>query len=72
MYKIIVIASFILLSSFNKPATHNRFYENLPVKKQSIFDFKVEALDGSTIDFSKFKGKKILIVNFIFCACQTT
>ena len=63
MYKIIVIASFILLSSFNKPATHNRFYENLPVKKQSIFDFKVEALDGSTIDFSKFKGKKILIVN---------
>jgi glutathione peroxidase len=29
----------------------------------SIYDFKVEALDGSTIDFSKFKGKKILIVN---------
>lgn len=29
----------------------------------SIYDFKVPALDGSTIDFSKFKGKKILIVN---------
>ena len=29
----------------------------------SIYDFKVEALDGSTIDFSSFKGKKILIVN---------
>ena len=29
----------------------------------SIYDFKIEALDGSTIDFSKFKGKKILIVN---------
>ena len=29
----------------------------------SIYDFKVTALDGSTIDFSKFKGKKILIVN---------
>jgi len=29
----------------------------------SIYDFKVEALDGSTIDFAKFKGKKILIVN---------
>ncbi len=29
----------------------------------SIYDFKVEALDGSTIDFSDFKGKKILIVN---------
>ena len=33
-----------------------------PVPK-SIYDFKVKALDGSTIDFSKFKGKKILIVN---------
>ncbi len=29
----------------------------------SIYDFKVEALDGSTIDFSKYKGKKILVVN---------
>lgn len=29
----------------------------------SIYDFKVEALDGSEIDFAAFKGKKILIVN---------
>ncbi|MFZ1702746.1 MAG: glutathione peroxidase [Saprospiraceae bacterium] len=29
----------------------------------SIYDFKVEGLEGSTIDFSAFKGKKILIVN---------
>lgn len=29
----------------------------------SIYGFKVEALDGSIIDFSDFKGKKILIVN---------
>lgn len=29
----------------------------------SIYDFKVKALDGSTIDFAKYKGKKILIVN---------
>ncbi len=29
----------------------------------SIYEYKVEALDGSTIDFSDFKGKKILIVN---------
>jgi len=38
-----------------------------PAKKSSvpasIYDFKVKALDGSTIDFSKYKGKKILIVN---------
>lgn len=30
---------------------------------KSIHSFKVEALDGSTIDFSAFKGKKILVVN---------
>lgn len=29
----------------------------------SIYDFKVPGLDGKEIDFSKFKGKKILIVN---------
>jgi glutathione peroxidase len=29
----------------------------------SIYDFKVEALTGGTIDFAKYKGKKILIVN---------
>ncbi len=30
---------------------------------KSIYDFKVTSLDGGTIDFAKFKGKKILIVN---------
>lgn len=29
----------------------------------SIYDFKVKALNGTTINFSHFKGKKILIVN---------
>jgi glutathione peroxidase len=31
--------------------------------EKSIYDFKIKALDGGTIDFSKFKGKKILVVN---------
>jgi len=35
----------------------------VPVTATSIYDFKVEGLDGNTIDFSSFKGKKILIVN---------
>ena len=34
--------------------------DNVPA---SIYDFKVEGLTGGTIDFAKFKGKKILIVN---------
>lgn len=29
----------------------------------SIYDFKVEGLEGNQIDFSQFKGKKIMIVN---------
>ena len=33
------------------------------MKPQTIYQFKVPALDGSTIDFSLFKGKKILVVN---------
>ena len=33
---------------------------NIPA---SIYDFKVEGLTGGTIDFAKFKGKKIMIVN---------
>ena len=33
------------------------------VAPNSIYEFKVAALDGSTIDFAAFKGKKILIVN---------
>lgn len=34
-----------------------------PVKVKSVHDFKVESIDGKTIDLSKFKGKKLLIVN---------
>ena len=29
----------------------------------TIYDFKVPGLTGGTVDFSKYKGKKILIVN---------
>ena len=29
----------------------------------SFYDFKVEGLDGKPIDLSKFKGKKVLVVN---------
>lgn len=29
----------------------------------TIYDFKIASLEGGTIDFSKYRGKKILIVN---------
>lgn len=29
----------------------------------SIYEFNIEAIDGQTVDFSKYKGKKLMIVN---------
>ena len=47
--------------------TNNQTMSNVSVAEVvapgSVYDFKVAALDGSTIDFAAFKGKKILIVN---------
>lgn len=37
--------------------------DNPSPKQKSIYDFKVAAIDGGTINFADFKGKKILIVN---------
>lgn len=36
---------------------------NNPAQLPSIHQFKVTGLEGDTIDFARFKGKKILIVN---------
>jgi glutathione peroxidase len=35
----------------------------LTLSGSSIYDYKVSGLNGEEIDFAKFKGKKILIVN---------
>ena len=37
--------------------------KELDAQFKSVYDFKVESLEGGTIDLSKYKGKKILIVN---------
>lgn len=52
MQKLLLIASVILFTSF---FSHQ--------KTNSIYKFKVESLDGGTINFKNFKGKKILVVN---------
>lgn len=66
MIKIIVLI--ILLSGCTPKA--NNINQQTPKmepttinNQQSIYDFKVEGLEGGTIDFATFKGKKILIVN---------
>ena len=36
---------------------------SLFIQAQSIHSFKVKSIDGGQIDFSKYKGKKIMVVN---------
>jgi glutathione peroxidase len=57
MKKIFISSAALLLLSFMLPP--KKFF----TKASSIYDFKVDGLTGGTINFSKFKGKKILIVN---------
>ena len=56
-----VTAAFLSIGIQNNPVKLNVIGSNASPK--SIYDFKVPALDGGTIDFADFKGKKILIVN---------
>lgn len=51
MKHLLTIAAIIILSSFALPFG------------SSIHSFKVKSIEGKTIDFSSFKGKKILVVN---------
>src|ERR1035437_2979602 len=52
MTKFLLFAAVAVFSSFSTQREGNNVYQ-----------FKVPALDGGTIDFSAFRGKKILIVN---------
>ena len=59
MYKVFALVATISFLSFTIPAN-----KNIKAKKvHSIFQFKVEALEGGTINFKSYKGKKILVVN---------
>jgi glutathione peroxidase len=42
---------------------YNNLFSNQNAPSGSIYDFKIAALDGELIDFSRYKGKKLLIVN---------
>lgn len=60
--------SLIALSCMAQPnSLKNNTVENSIIvsndSTKNIYGFKINSLDGKTIDFSSFKGKKILIVN---------
>jgi len=46
MKYLLTLASIVMLSAFTSPGD------------PSIHSFKVKSIEGGTIDFSKFKGKK--------------
>ncbi|MEO9071248.1 MAG: glutathione peroxidase [Ginsengibacter sp.] len=58
MKKIFFAVIPVLLFSFMLPAKTSN-----SSKSESIYQFKVPGLLGGTIDFSKFKGKMLLVVN---------
>ena len=52
-----IIYLFLLINYINTAA------QNKTVVKESIYDIKIEGIDGKNIDLKKYKGKKILFVN---------
>ena len=57
LFIICAVAVSVAVFSFTVKSNQTNFME------KGIYDFKVESIDGGSIDFSKFKGKKILVVN---------
>ncbi|MFZ9755449.1 MAG: glutathione peroxidase [Bacteroidia bacterium] len=60
---ILALSLSLALSScfFGKPKTANPTMAQTP--SQSIYDIPLKALDGTPLDLSQFKGKKLLVVN---------
>ena len=52
--KILIYIVIIMLSFFNKTMSDN---------SKTLFDFKINSINGGELDLSSFKGKTILLVN---------
>jgi glutathione peroxidase len=67
MIKIIALSAIAIATmaavQFNSPAATKAASMTTQAAVTTVYQFKVEGLTGGTIDFSAFKGKKILIVN---------
>ena len=60
MKKLLIIACGIFLFMSTQSQSQN---DKTVMKKQTIYQFKVEDLSGEKFDFASLKGKKIMIVN---------
>ena len=59
LFLVIAVTVMGLASFISSKLAHGR---KAPVQ-QSIYDFKITALNGDTIDFAQYRGKHLLIVN---------
>jgi len=66
MLKLLAVAALFFSNGFllfPGPENNSNPTNISAIENKSIYDFKVTALNGDTIDFADFRGKKILIVN---------
>lgn len=59
----VLIGMLLLLGPFGSFDKQPRELTEKNMQETSIYQFKVEALDGTPFDFSNLKGKKVMIVN---------
>ena len=60
---ILLLSAVVFLKSCTGQKSETAMANTKKEMGKTIYDYKVEALDGSQINFADFKGKKILIVN---------
>ena len=61
-YKYILIAGVIVMGIF--ALLSERFFPSpTPLVEGSIYDFEVNSLEGDLVDFDRYRGKNLLIVN---------
>lgn len=66
MKKILFVFALIALactSSIQKPTTEKPTTLDQLLMEKSLYDFKMNDINGEMVDFSQFKGKKLLLVN---------
>lgn len=60
---VFAIIAFACTSSIQKTDTYQITSLEQLLMEKSIYDFKMKDINGEEVDFSKFKGQKLLLVN---------
>ncbi|MGC1244388.1 MAG: glutathione peroxidase [Chryseosolibacter sp.] len=61
-YKVIIIAGFISMGIFSL-LSQKLFSRSAEKVEGSIYEFTVNGIDGQPVDFERYRGKNLLIVN---------